>query len=364
MFLSKRYNGIYYLWYVDDRGIYRKVSTRSRSKTAAVKFLRSFKAEERERQSPTRLISQFSAEYLTYSESIHRPSTTNTIKYAFIELQRFLGNRQMQKIGVREIETFLAHKTKEASELTARKYYATLAAAFERARKWGYISKNPFRDAQKPKLKEMTPAHLSKSDFQSLIRAIEDEDFRDLCIMAVTTGLRLSELTSLKWKNIDLDRKLIFVESSDTFTTKSKRNRAVPMSDGLWYMLLSRKEQSSCESVFTYDGAQFKGSLVSHRFKTYARLAGLDERVHFHSLRHTFATWLVQARVSIYEVQRLLGHSSIMVTQIYSHLGPSDLHEAVNKIPDFPAENLAGRAESDGIRKLPQHGLESAVAQP
>ncbi len=58
----------------------------------------------------------------------------------------------------------------------------------------------------------------------------------------------------------------------------------------------------------------------------------MSEKLHFHSLRHTFATWLVQEGVSIYEVQQLLGHSSISVTQVYSHLAASELHGAVNKI--------------------------------
>ena len=71
---------------------------------------------------------------------------------------------------------------------------------------------------------------------------------------------------------------------------------------------------------------------ISKNFKRYAVLAGLDDKVHFHSLRHSFASLLVQAGVSLYEVQRLLGHSSPTVTQVYSHLQPDQMHETVNKI--------------------------------
>ena len=74
------------------------------------------------------------------------------------------------------------------------------------------------------------------------------------------------------------------------------------------------------------------GNLLSKRFRLAVRAAGLDTGLHFHSLRHTFATWLVQERISIYEVQKLLGHSSIAITQVYSHLAPNELHHAVNKI--------------------------------
>ena len=62
-------------------------------------------------------------------------------------------------------------------------------------------------------------------------------------------------------------------------------------------------------------------------------MSGIQKKgLHFHSLRHTFASWLVQEGVSLYEVQRLLGHSNISVTEIYAHLQPCQLHSAVNKL--------------------------------
>jgi site-specific recombinase XerD len=75
------------------------------------------------------------------------------------------------------------------------------------------------------------------------------------------------------------------------------------------------------------------GTSPSKSFKTYARNAlGSATKLHFHSLRHTFATWLVQDGVSLYEVQKLLGHSNISVTEIYSHLQPEQLHGTVNRL--------------------------------
>jgi site-specific recombinase XerD len=97
-------------------------------------------------------------------------------------------------------------------------------------------------------------------------------------------------------------------------------------------VLEAQKRNAKCELVFHRNNQVFKRGLISHRFKAYVRLAKLDERLHFHSLRHTFATWLVRAKVPIYDVQKLLGHSSIVVTQVYSHLEPGELYEAVEKI--------------------------------
>jgi site-specific recombinase XerD len=91
-------------------------------------------------------------------------------------------------------------------------------------------------------------------------------------------------------------------------------------------------QRESSDLVFARRGFQIGESFVSHRFKEYVRMAGLDERLHWHSLRHTFASWLVQDGVSLYAVQKLLGHSSVTVTEIYSHLQPEKLHDTVNRI--------------------------------
>jgi len=79
-------------------------------------------------------------------------------------------------------------------------------------------------------------------------------------------------------------------------------------------------------------GEKLRQEYLSKAFKQSAKKAGLKEGLHFHTLRHSFATWLVQAGVSLYEVQKLLGHSNITTTQVHSHLAACELHGAVNKI--------------------------------
>ena len=75
-----------------------------------------------------------------------------------------------------------------------------------------------------------------------------------------------------------------------------------------------------------------KESYVSHKFKDYVRIAKLNENLHWHSIRHSFASWLVQDGVRLYEVQKLLGDSNIAVTQGHSHLQPEQLHSIVNRL--------------------------------
>ena len=68
---------------------------------------------------------------------------------------------------------------------------------------------------------------------------------------------------------------------------------------------------------------------ATHKLKKYIKLAGLNPKLNFHSLRHTFASWLVQKGVDLYIVKELLGHTSITTTEIYAHLKKDNLHDAV-----------------------------------
>jgi site-specific recombinase XerD len=123
------------------------------------------------------------------------------------------------------------------------------------------------------------------------------------------------------------------VRSSPTFKTKQGKQRVVPLSDLAFHLLNSKSARRVSDYVFTLNGDKIPGTWATRKLKNYVYEAKLkDDRLHFHSLRHTFASLLIQDGVSLYEVQKLLGHSSIAVTQVYSHLQPTQLHDAVNRV--------------------------------
>jgi site-specific recombinase XerD len=337
MFLSKKpTNKIYYLFFTDELGKRRSVSTRSRLKSDAVKFLLAFKREEHERkQNLSRVpLSEFKEAYRKHSLGIHTKKTTESNQTALDQFMKSVGDLPLHKIGIREIEKFLAAKRGDASAWTARKYYIALASAFETARRWGHIIDNPFRAVAKPRVPELQPLYFTHSDFKSLLASIDDIDFRELVVTAVSTGMRLGELQEMSWDWLDFCRKVITVRNTEKFTTKNGRTRVVPMTENLCKMLLQRKERFTGEvpHVFHRQGRRLLKDYVSKTLKRYVRKAGLNEKLHFHSLRHSFASYLALEGVSLYAIQRLLGHSTPTVTQVYSHLQPEQLHSTVNRI--------------------------------
>ncbi len=144
--------------------------------------------------------------------------------------------------------------------------------------------------------------------------------------------MRRGEILNLQWEQIDLNRRLIHVQSNPTFKTKQGKRRTLPLNEIAFQLVSNRVGRSPSPFVFTAGDKKTAESYLSHTFKKCARLAGLSEGLHFHSLRHTFASWLVQDGVSLYEVQKLLGHSNIAVTLVYSHIQPGQLHSSVNRI--------------------------------
>jgi integrase len=208
MFLSRHRNSTYYVFYVDDLGHRHKVSTHSQRKSDALKFLQGFRQSEHERRIKLQRssLSQFTEDYLVYSAGVHTAKSQENAATSLREFLRIVGDLPLHRIGVREIEQFLATKRQETCEQTARTYFVTLASAFETAKRWNCISSNPFRLVEKPRVREVQPAYFSKEDFKKLLSAVHDVDQRELYTCAVSTGMRLGELSALEWTSVDSRR--------------------------------------------------------------------------------------------------------------------------------------------------------------
>ncbi len=336
MFLSKDpRDGYWYIYYETSKGKRHRCSTHTKLKFEASRAFHTFEPPpeyEDTIKSSVVTLSDFRTTFLEYASTRYRPNTVRgTFQMGFNELIRLVGDVEISKVDEMVIEKFLTMKLQASSRYAARHCYAGLASAFQTACRWKIISRNSWRQVKKPKVPEIHPVFLSEADFTKLLNVILDPCFNHLCVFAVLTGLRSSEIISLEWNAIDLDRRLIHVQNTATFVTKSMKNRVVPMNDTIFALLhgLNRREG---RVFLKSDGRPWARDVVTRWFRYYADLAGLDKRVHFHTLRHTFASWLVQKGTNLYEIKEMLGHASISTTEIYAHLQPELLHTTVNRI--------------------------------
>lgn len=328
--LFKRSNGIYYVCY-DDRGRRRWRSTKKRTRDEALKSLGEFGDPAAViHASPT--LEAFTKDLLSFLEQTHSPHTVEIYRRALRNLFKITGNSRIEYITIREAEAYRLMRSKVVSPASVNVDLRALRAAFTKAMKWKLLPENPFKEVPMLRIPEKAPIYFTEQDFQKLLGIVKQQWLRDILVVAVLTGMRQGELLSLKWSNLDFERGLIRIQSSDSFTTKSGKRRSIPMHESVRELLVTRRTESQSDLVFTLHGNAIQGNWVQHLLKRNITKAGLNPLLHFHSLRHTFATWLVQRGVSIYEIQKLLGHSNISVTQIYSHLASSELQGAVAKI--------------------------------
>jgi integrase len=164
---------------------------------------------------------------------------------------------------------------------------------------------------------------------------------REIVTLAVGTGMRLDELTHLRWADIDLDRRLIAVHRGRHGTTKSGKARYIPILDALMPFLRHLSlNRNGADLVFPGENGKPRSKPgVRFPFKQAAKRAGLSERLRFHDLRHTFASHWVLDGGDIFRLSKILGHSNVMITQkVYAHLAPEaweqDYHRVSFVVPE------------------------------
>jgi integrase len=335
MVLSKRTNGYYYVYYFKLNGKRTCISTGTKLKSEALKFLSEFEDEIKKRKLSSvtpKTILEYRLEFASYSESFHRPKTTKQFNAILKEFAEYCQNIQLTEINSQMIDKYLQLKTK-VSLHTAQKHLAYLRSAFNKAVNDKYLLSNPFKNITNFRIPERQPLYIDEASFQTLLRVIDNKDFKDIVIFAVKTGLRQMELITLEWNQINFKDKYLILDNNN-HTTKSKKIRTIPLSIEAMQILIERERNHNYELVFTFNKEKFNPEFLSKRFKKYVIKAKLNPKLKFHSLRHTFASWLVQKGVSIYHVSKLLGHANVETTEIYSHLRTEDLRVSINLIDD------------------------------
>ena len=329
--LRKRSNQVYYVSYYRDGKRHWK-STGATVKADALKALTQFRELLQER---ARSVSfqQFVTEFLAYGGTNYSFGTLKLYKFILGNFAALFKDVSLRELNAQHIDRYKAKRLREISPATVNIELRALKSALNTARRWKLLNSNPFEGVSFAEVPEHAPLFFSRPDFERLLQCIRENWLKEIVVFATLTGLRRGELVNLRWQEVDLERRVILIQSNPNFRTKQGKRRVIPLSDTAYYLLQNKHGKDSSEFVFSLNGKKIYIDWLTHAFKKAVREAKLkEERLHFHSLRHTFASWLVQDGVSIYAVQKLLGHSSVAVTQVYSHLAASELHGAVNKI--------------------------------
>jgi len=232
---------------------------------------------------------------------------------------------------------FLAHQSGRKASTTSREL-SSLKRFFQFALARGKIARDPTLEIDSPKLARSLPKSLSEADVEQILHAPAVEEsagLRDRAMLEVlyASGLRVSELVGLRLSQVSLDMGVVRVSG------KGGKERLVPLGEEAldWigrYLKASRpallKGKKSDAVFVTARGAAMSRQAFWYIIKRHAARAGMTKPVSPHTLRHAFATHLLNHGADLRVVQLLLGHSDISTTQIYTHVARErlkSLHE-------------------------------------
>jgi len=243
--------------------------------------------------------------------------------YRLEKLEEFFADIELQEITPMMIERFRTQRNVTGnSKATINRYMALLKRMFNLAIGEGYLEKNVVRKirfySEKDQIKDRT---LSYEEEVALLNACSKQ-LKPIVIMALNTGMRKSEVLNLEWKNVDFTSRTIKVEK-----TKGKKVRYIPINTVLFEALQElKKDQKYSSRVFPFDNirAEWENSIKN------AKLNG--QGITFHTLRHNFASCLIEQGVDVEIVRSLLGHSSLLVTQRYVHARDERKRNAVENL--------------------------------
>ena len=270
-------------------------------------------------------VGEFGKRYMEYAKTNKRSWLRD--EQMLEHLEEFFGTeRQLAEITAADIEGYKLRRKAKVSGSTVNRELALLKRMFNLAISWDlFLDLNPFRKVKFLREVNLGFRVVSPEEEEKLLRNASPY-IQEIVRFALNTGLRIGEIFSLQWANVDLEKNILNV-----FAPKTQKSRTVPINGEarkvLEYWALGRRNESVFYNPET--GTPFVD--LKAGFGLACRKSGI-EGVTWHTLRHTFASRLVGRGVDIVTVQQLLGHSTITVTMRYTHTNLDSKRAAVARL--------------------------------
>jgi len=275
-------------------------------------------------------------DFQNYCHTNLAPNTQIRYKAIVDNFNRFLkiDFPHLQKISHFQPKVFedfkRFRKGEGAHNRTINAELVVLRMIFKLAAQWGYAKENPTDGVSRLKITQKNaPRFLTESECQKLLQA-SDEWLYPIFYAFLNTGMRKSELENLEWADIDFNRRKIKIRVKDGWSPKTNE-REIPINNGL-LEILKKQKQSANGSRWVFpdeEGGKIYKNRLRKRLITLTKRLGFPEITQVHALRHTFASHLVMKGVDLATVKKLMGHSDIDTTMIYSHLTEKHVDGAV-----------------------------------
>ena len=344
-------SGAWWIRYVDAQGRYRR--EKAGSKGNAIDLVRKRKNEALQgKKLPEKLrratvtFAEIARDALEYSKQHKVPDAARADRWHMETILGWFRERAAADVPPQDIERRLSELGEEGRQpATLNRYRALLSLTYSIAMRNGKVFANPARLVRLRKENNARVRFLSAEEeatLRSKIREVYPDGEAEFDL-ALNTGMRRGEQYRLRWQDVNLKTGILTIPRS-----KHGEKRHVPINSAaraaletLW--LRRTSPGYVCPGV---EGERCRD--WRRWFEEAIRLAGI-ENFRWHDLRHTFASRLVMAGVDLRSVQELLGHKTIAMTVRYSHLAPTHLQEAVERLTAKPTDTTTDTKQSEGI---------------
>lgn len=272
-----------------------------------------------------------------------------------------LGNMNIDEITSRDIQNYVNSLITDYSDSSIRKIWEQLKQGFEIAKKEKYILENPFENVLKPKSRKETKIieALTVEEQDVLSRYLLESDlskekYKTVFLLQLYTGMRIGEVLALTEKDIDFNKKLIYVNRTLTrdkygvsiVGNKTKTysgKREIPIHNFLIPLLkeqLANYVDNPNKLLFSHEKRSIPPSALNSVLKRICKQLNIERNVSNHILRHTFGTRCVESGMTAVVVQRLMGHKDVNITlNTYTSVFNRFKQEELNKVASLYLEN-------------------------
>lgn len=292
-----------------------------------------------------------------FFENYYMPEAKRTKRSWLTDEQRFnkvlkpaIGAKPLRMITKSEIQAIMDGLVDSgAAPSTVKQYRSILSHTFALACETElhghalFRGQSPVQGVKVPPIKNARERFLTAKEASALIKAakkLPNQDLHDCIVLSLNTGLRLGELRRLHWPDVDLTHTMLTVRDE----AHRKPGGKVPLNDTAVSIFKTRRDTSKNGAeglVFPPLRGDESRTNLTHAFRALVDDLGLNKgirqddrarRIVFHSLRHTFASWLAIGGTDIYRIQKLMRHKTITMTMRYAHLIPDATRQAVHDL--------------------------------
>lgn len=285
-------------------------------------------AKEKEQQRAVPTYGEFAKQHLAHAETYQRSYACTEMTIRRHILPRW-GKRHLDEIRQPEVAQWLAEKRKEGlAPATVEKIRVTFGRSFELAIQWNIpgVDRNPARGIKRPPLNNARDRFLTAEEAKRLHAAVamsHNRQLKHIVGLLLLTGARVRELLDAEWKNVDVERRLWFIP-----TSKTGKSRHVPLSQAAIDIINSLPRFDRCPYLIPNPRTKKPFTDIKRPWQTARDKAELPD-LRIHDLRHSAASFMINAGIDLYAVGKVLGHANHASTLRYSHLANSTLLAAV-----------------------------------